>query len=500
MSSIDTANVSSSSSSFDGLARAATAAAVAICATALSSAGAAARAASLPSAADAAEWKPRRHHRHIGERFTDAWADAVVEVQEADKAVIRDLERRLQQETRRADDEAARARDAEQRARAAVMQQASRRGLDDDALLSVRLLGADVTGPLTFALLAAAGWQAYSTDLYGRLTGRRRARGGGGRWVYDRSLGGKRVWVPDAATEGGVGGEGGGALPPAMSDADFDALASVAASKTGGAGASASSSSAAAAASAAEWEPPEWWDRPGVLPVSGEAERAARTAEAERVLRRVEAAKNRGEDYELADILALRSACMSAGGASLDTRTVGARDAIFRAAVDAGIRACLDPGSVDLGGYSPLRLAAGVAGDVSLPERRAVTALQGAVAGACRGRIVDAIAAAEKSDDSGALLALAQLGALLDGMPVLTRDSPEVALVAGELNSWASVAARERLLLLVLQIDEAHADLAARLMDLRPEDAIPRARAALRGGGSPGAGGGVGSDDSFESS
>jgi hypothetical protein len=25
-------------------------------------------------------WKPRRHHRHIGERFTDTWADAIVEV------------------------------------------------------------------------------------------------------------------------------------------------------------------------------------------------------------------------------------------------------------------------------------------------------------------------------------------------------------------------------------------------------------------------------------
>lgn len=27
-----------------------------------------------------ASWKPRRHHRHIGERFTDTWADAIVEV------------------------------------------------------------------------------------------------------------------------------------------------------------------------------------------------------------------------------------------------------------------------------------------------------------------------------------------------------------------------------------------------------------------------------------
>lgn len=131
------------------------------------------------------------------------------------------------------------------------------------------------------------------------------------------------------------------------------------------------------------------WERPGILPVSGESERAARRAEAERILRRVEAAKNRGEDYALPDILALRSACMAAGGASLETRTVGARDAIYKAAVEAGIKSCLEPGVVDLGGYSPLRLAAGVASDVSLPERRAVSTLCGAVAGACRARIVE---------------------------------------------------------------------------------------------------------------
>lgn len=31
-------------------------------------------------AARADSWIPRRHHRHIGERFTDTWADSIVEV------------------------------------------------------------------------------------------------------------------------------------------------------------------------------------------------------------------------------------------------------------------------------------------------------------------------------------------------------------------------------------------------------------------------------------
>jgi hypothetical protein len=69
--------------------------------------------------------------------------------------------------------------------------QSTRSAYDEDALLSIRVLGADITGPLTFGLLLAGGWQAYRTDLLGQLTGRRRGRKG--RWVYDRGLGGKRV-------------------------------------------------------------------------------------------------------------------------------------------------------------------------------------------------------------------------------------------------------------------------------------------------------------------
>lgn len=30
--------------------------------------------------AESQNWLPRRHHRHIGERFTDTWADTIVEV------------------------------------------------------------------------------------------------------------------------------------------------------------------------------------------------------------------------------------------------------------------------------------------------------------------------------------------------------------------------------------------------------------------------------------
>jgi hypothetical protein len=40
--------------------------------------------AAAPAAASETTWKPRRHHRGIGERFSDTWADAIVEVRQLD--------------------------------------------------------------------------------------------------------------------------------------------------------------------------------------------------------------------------------------------------------------------------------------------------------------------------------------------------------------------------------------------------------------------------------
>jgi len=166
-----------------------------------------------------------------------------------------------------------------------------------------------------------------------------------------------------------------------------------------------------------------------------------------------------------------------------------------------------------------------------------------------------AIATIEKGDDMGALLALSQLSSLLTGMPVLEAGSQQVQLVAEELNTWAAVASREKILLLMAQvgaggagtngdgqvlrvvdvcgvsgyggisalccrrlhsrqprhpppspeqytnatthrrrqIDEEHAELVARMMDLSPTEAMKRVRAALDATGGAGGGGAPGS-------
>lgn len=84
-----------------------------------------------------------------------------------------------------------------------LLQKAARPAYDDDAMLSIRVAGADLTGPLAFLTLMGGvyyGWQRSQT------AGARRKQG---RWVYDRSMGGKKVWW---AKWGWVGGWGGALL------------------------------------------------------------------------------------------------------------------------------------------------------------------------------------------------------------------------------------------------------------------------------------------------
>jgi len=124
-----------------------------------------------------------------------------------------------------------------------------------------------------------------------------------------------------------------------------------------------------------------------------------------------------------------------------------------RAAVEAGIKSAQEPGSIDLGGETPLRLAAGLAGDPQIPDERAITMLTGWVAGACRTRIVDAIAALKEYKDADALMALSKLSALLESLPVLEPDSTNVELIADELEGWAEPALRSRVLELAGEAD-----------------------------------------------
>eukprot|EP00882_Tetradesmus_deserticola_P011380 GHRQ01012040.1.p1 GENE.GHRQ01012040.1~~GHRQ01012040.1.p1 ORF type:complete len:479 (+),score=200.79 GHRQ01012040.1:87-1523(+) len=384
--------------------------------------------------ADSQNWVPRRHHRHIGERFTDTWADSIVEIEQATSSRVRELERQLEQERKRADSEAGKRREAEQKFKLLSLQQKSVRPADDDAWLSVRVAGADLTGPLSFLLLFGGIYAAWSSSTAAK------ARQQQGRWVYDRGLGGKKVWVPYK-----TGAAGSSDLPQQLSDAAFEDLASTAAGLA-----------AQQRKKEQPYQPPEWWQAPMSF-AADDATRAAAQQQASALLSRIEQAKNRGEDYRLADIALLRRTCQAGGGVTVDARTVGGRDAIYKAAVDAAVRRCLEPSSVDeadLADSAPLQFVAGVAQDLQIADERAVSMACNWVAGHCRARIVEAYTAAKKGDDVLCATALAQLSSLLQGMPVLEAGSSQVALIADELKGWADAETLQRLHAMAKQLVE----------------------------------------------
>lgn len=125
-----------------------------------------------------------------------------------------------------------------------------------------------------------------------KLVGRGRRRSSGGRWVRDRSLGGKMVFIPDAELPGGS--NSGKTMRPLYEDPDDGVAAAAAAAEAEAAGAgvwAAPSSSQAAAGAAAAEELPGWWEEPRFLVYTTFTRKEELQRQARLVLRELQDAK-----------------------------------------------------------------------------------------------------------------------------------------------------------------------------------------------------------------
>jgi hypothetical protein len=126
----------------------------------------------------------------------------------------------------------------------------------------------------------------------------------GGRWVYDRSLGGKKVWVTDATATQTIP-----VAPAKIASDEFDRLVTVAASR------------ASSRREAKAFVSPSWWNPPHSS-FASESVKEAKKLDAEFLLTKIEQQKNLGLDYSLEDIIKLRGLCQE-GGVTLKPKTVG---------------------------------------------------------------------------------------------------------------------------------------------------------------------------------
>lgn len=422
------------------------------------------------NAADGYVWKPRRHHRRMGEHLSDHWAEDTVEKEEQVNQHLY-LQQRADELAR---EQALQEAEMKRQAKAAMAEKAVTQVYVSPAQQAKSAVPADVSafadfsGTLVWIMFLGAAFWVYQSNFFANLFTRIR-NPSSGKWVYDRSLGGKQVWVPQGSPVKAAGAPQ-VALQP-LKDEDFDKLTTIAA-------AASSRSSKSNGSRAGPFRTPDWWGVPVPERVSLEL-RTALQREAEKWLSKLETSKTLGQDYELQHLLNMFAACKH-GGVSVKPGTVGQRDALYRSAVEAAIRFAIAPHECDLGDTTPLQFIGTAAAALNYPTERAVKVAQACVAATCRARLVEAIGRIREGNDTEAVLTLLRMSELLARMPVFGRGGAEPELIASSLADRSTIEERKKLFILFAQLAPEAADVVAEMLGFNPELVIPQLELELQ--------------------
>ncbi|KAK9803595.1 hypothetical protein WJX72_003223 [[Myrmecia] bisecta] len=330
------------------------------------------------------------------------------------------------------------------------------------------------------AVLAALAGVAYllGKKLLGWRFGGARA-GQGGRWISDRSLGGKMVFVPDepeAAPRARAPRQDSTDLSAARSQA-ASAVASTTAPESWARSAhpAASSSSSSSRPNEAARAVPSWWDPPPVVSL-GKAFKEQALKQAMIILQEMEDAKLlSGRDYPTSSLVALRQTCGDSGVA-VRAQTDSGRDALFRAGCEAAASCAAEQSTGLLAGTSPQRFLSGLAQDLGIPEAKAATMAQAVVAAKARGTLVDACAAYRDMDAQEVLYQLLRLAGLLDRFP-FARSSPEADMIATAMQQRGTLEERQAIFLTYGGMEPRTAALVAEMLGFDPDLVMPHAAA-----------------------
>ena len=276
--------------------------------------------------------------------------------------------------------------------------------------------------------------------LFSRPRAPPRGASGPGRWVGDRSLGGRQVWVPyeTAASRDSIR-----RLESALDDAPG-----------GGASNAANMSATAAAAAAVKAKAaakalPDWWTQPTPQYVPpGRADdlvKLARVQGAKLAQKRVG-----GAGFSPESIADFRNACAAAGSGGAAATSVGpesARLAVFRAAAEFAVDDALRGQSGALSSFNtPVGpFLVGLCDDLALTPTKCVSVVTASVAVRVRGALVQAGAAIRSKDSVEVMLELNKLVNLFNAFP-LAPGAPELDMLSAGLRSRLTDAERESLL------------------------------------------------------
>lgn len=470
--------------------------------------------ASTPAAAVAGEWHPRRHLRRIKDEALETGTKARTSLQEAaNRAAV---------QAQRAQAAAAAAAQQDSlssffsRAQKSVKktQRKIQRTLQGDTAYSVGISGRP--DPATYYSRSSSavvdssplGWWVVAVALMGagyaiwgdklRKFWAQRGPSENGRWVRDRSLGGKLVFVPDAT-------DAPSPRPLWEDDDEFTSeLATAAASRAGrpsGSGApNTVKSGSAGAVSAPEDVEPTWWAPPAPVGYVSASRKEELARQARATLRELEDYKLQGQDYPLSSLVTLRRVCHEGGGIQVRPPTESGRDSIFRAAVRFAQQAALRQSPAnDLGGYEPGRFVSGLANDLTVPAKRAITITHGEVAATCRAALIDTEAAFRAGDENRVLYSLGRMVATLDAFP-LPPGSAEAELVGRTIQSQTTIEFRRAVFLAAGSNNLDIAPIVAEMMGFDPAQVMEQLKMsiAVAAAAAQGAQGGAGVEGQVE--
>ena len=338
----------------------------------------------------------------------------------------------------------------------------------------------EATSAITTGLALLAAVAAITAIARRVSTGSWGSRRKKGRWIRDRSLGGKMIFVEDEFADSAsklrksmnadlfLDGEG-------EEDPSKVAASRVAAAASAADGASRKATTTMAATKQQQQQQlPSWWSPPrsspsfpaassSSSPPSTRFERDAAAAAlredptfvaATATLRQLEDSKLSGRDYSVSSLAAIRRA-LGDSGVALKPRTASQRDAMFRAAAEAAAEEASSSSSSSsesggsffsspLGGIPPNEFVSGCASDLGVPAAEAANLSLAAVAAKARALLVDALASRRGGDPTEALLLVARLASLLSALP-LPLGGPQAPMVAEALSQRATLEERRAL-------------------------------------------------------
>mmetsp|Transcript_22437 Transcript_22437/g.42735 ORF Transcript_22437/g.42735 Transcript_22437/m.42735 type:complete len:553 (-) Transcript_22437:262-1920(-) len=279
-----------------------------------------------------------------------------------------------------------------------------------------------------------------------------------GRWIKDRSLGGKEIFIWDEVEEARPAAAGAArqwrktAHPPPrtaragmaspLDDEDARSERAQAAKQRESQRQLARKPRDSTATEDELAVAPDWWETqpPSYVP---ESQKEYRQKQSQMMLKKVLDKRLQGMDIDEFDLLELRQSCQD-NNARLSIPQASIRDSLYRAAVEVVLKVA-SQGTTVIGTTSPRRFICGLANDLGVPQHKATKMLRAGQAAKARGLLLSTTASVRSGDTVGAMTTMRELVLMMSPFPPQP-NSPEMDMVGSGLIGITSEKERATLL------------------------------------------------------